>query len=119
MVHDKSKELCSKTALPSDSDLQRPKECPEGVRSRRSVNTNTSGRTRGPGGQEEVNEVFGDVEDGWKHQSDGEQVKMDGIWCQMDGATSSIRCDSIRAETRLLAGPPKRLQKLSYEAARP
>ncbi|KAI6115465.1 hypothetical protein EDD16DRAFT_1520640 [Pisolithus croceorrhizus] len=80
------------------------KECPEGIRSQHSVDMNPPSQTRGPGGQVEVNEMFGDVEDEWKHQNDQEQVGMDGKWCRMDGATSSTHHDSKRVKTRLLTG---------------
>ncbi|KAI6128547.1 hypothetical protein EV401DRAFT_2141170 [Pisolithus croceorrhizus] len=61
------------------------KECPEGIRSQRSVDMNPPSQTRGPGGQVKVNKMFGDVEDERKHQNNREQVGMDGKWCQMDG----------------------------------
>ncbi|KAI6011808.1 hypothetical protein PISMIDRAFT_12202 [Pisolithus microcarpus 441] len=112
-------------------------ECPDGVRNWNNVNTNVPSRSRGPGGQDEANEAFGDVEGKPKLRNDAGGVKMDGRRCQMDGATSSMCCSSKRAETKLLAedeacqhqwqqyrprnvpGPPTRLPKRSYEVTKP
>ncbi|KAI6095103.1 hypothetical protein EDD16DRAFT_1781799 [Pisolithus croceorrhizus] len=112
------------------------KECPEGIRSQCSVDMNPPSQTRGPGGQVEVNEMFRDVKDKWKHQNDREQVRMDGPKCQMDGATSSAHCSSKQAKMKLLAEdeasqhkwqqcklrdipePPKRLGMCTYEPTR-
>ncbi|KAI6117130.1 hypothetical protein EDD16DRAFT_1796190 [Pisolithus croceorrhizus] len=112
-------------------------EWPEGVKKWRSVNTNASGRIRGPADQGEVNGMLGVVKGVGKCLSNRKRVEMDGRKCQKDGTTSSIRCGSKRAKTMLLAedeagqhqrqqhkledvpGPPKRLRKHTYEPTRP
>ncbi|KAI6107000.1 hypothetical protein EDD16DRAFT_1523449 [Pisolithus croceorrhizus] len=55
-------------------------ECPEGIRSQHGVDMNVSSQTRGPGGQDEVNETFGDVKNELRSQTEGKQVETDGIW---------------------------------------
>ncbi|KAI6096948.1 hypothetical protein EDD16DRAFT_1782316 [Pisolithus croceorrhizus] len=99
-AHTKLKELHAEMVVPDD--LQRPQECPKGIRKWHYVNTNVSSQIRLPAGQEEDKEAFGVVKNEWKHRNDGEGVDMDGIWCWMDGATSSTCCDSKQVETRLL-----------------
>ncbi|KAI6027118.1 hypothetical protein EDC04DRAFT_2927767 [Pisolithus marmoratus] len=94
------------------------------TRNRCNVNMHVFRRTRGPGGREKVQQALGHVE-------------TKGTRCQMNGATSSMRCDSKRVETRLLAGdqagqhkqqrrkpmdvpgPPASHRKRSEEVGRP
>jgi hypothetical protein len=45
-----------------------------------------------------------DVEGDWSHESDGDGVGYKGRRDGKDGATSSVRCGSKQAKTRLLAG---------------
>lgn len=101
-AHTELKALRGETA--ASDNLQGPKECPEGTRNWRNVDTNASSQVRGPRGQEEPRKVLGVAEDEWKRRNDRERVGMEGKWCWMDGATSSTSCDSKRVETRLLAG---------------
>ncbi|KAI6096546.1 hypothetical protein EV401DRAFT_1895717 [Pisolithus croceorrhizus] len=42
------------------------KECQEGIGGQSSVDTNVPSQTRGPGGQDKVNERFRNVKDKWK-----------------------------------------------------
>lgn len=101
-AHTELKALRGETA--ASDNLQGPKECPEGTRNWRNVDTNASSQVRGPRDQEEPRKALGVAEDEWKRRNDRERVGMEGKWCRMDGATSSTSCDSKRVETRLLAG---------------
>ena len=72
---------------------------PESVRNQRYVETSALHRVRGPGGHSDEEVESGDIGGEQERRSNGDGVEMDGIGCQMDGATSGARCNSKRVET--------------------